>query len=384
MKIKQSTLEKTIKNITTIAGLKTQTQNIKLTMLASSGKLELFADNPSLYHTIYDVLEVDADANFNISVDLDDFRQMLNFFDKEEMLEFNFYSVRGGVQCYHGRCDVKSDNAESSCACSEADKQAIKKHLSDEDLDKDSYTVEINGLDLNKALSSVADFIADSSQSYKSITGAYFKFETKDNKTRLTCVGTDNMVLAINQDTILDKDYGINKEFILPKKSVISLLRLLSDKTVKITIKENLVLFKTGNAVISFFTINEKYPDYTAIIPKNLPKQIKFKTNIISDAMLKLSSLIKIDEIFKITVEKDKTSIALHGSKHVQAKKEVDNITNNSDETFSLLATPYGIQRAVKSLPDAEFLLCVDESTRPFVIKTTETNLQYVIMPSLR
>lgn len=85
----------------------------------------------------------------------------------------------------------------------------------------------------------------------------------------IKCVAADGHRLALT--SIEDENINAEARFILPRKSVLELIRLLGgegDASVKIQIGENRVRFLTPECIFTTKLINAQYPDYNRLIPK--------------------------------------------------------------------------------------------------------------------
>lgn len=377
--LKKVDIVNALASVINVTGKKRSRDEICLVLTSDGHKVEIFADNPEIYHTIYVKLEhVKTDEKFSAFLNLESFSEILALFDNEDEIKFHLDEV-------NNICKLTTESAEGTCHCAVSKTTNLSDLFSEEDLDSSLYSVSINSEEFKNAVNSVIDCVADTSASYKSITGAFFKIYSKEGVTNIDLVGTDNMVLAVNSSLKLEKDFQIQKEFILPKKSILALLKILNKDDVKISIKDNSVVFKANNTVVVFYTINEKYPDYSAIIPTNFGHLLDFKAGDFLKKLSKISTLIKTDECVKWHVSKSDSSLSLHGSKQYQANQKISDFSVLDDVDLNILVSHNSLNKTIKNIPSDVFRLCVSDATKPFMIKSVGIGeMQYVIMPSLR
>lgn len=380
LSLKKIDIVNALSSVVSVTGKKRARDEICLVLSSNGSEVEMFADNPEIYHTVYVKLaNVKTEQKFSAFLNLESFSEILSLFDNEEEINFSLDEV-------NNLCKLSGNGAEGTSHCAVLKHGNLDDLFSQEDLDPNLYSVSMNPDVFKNAVNSVIDCVADVSASYKSITGAFFKFYSNNGVTKIDVVGTDNMVLAVNSGIQLEKDFGIQKEFILPKKSIMALLKLMSSKDdIKMSIKENSVVFKTNSATVLFHTINEKYPDYNSIMPSSFGHLLDFKADEFLKKLSKISTLVKFDECVKWHVSKDSSSLSLHGSKQYQATQKINDFSTLDDLSLNILVSHNSLNKTIKNIPSDIFRLCVSDATKPFVIKSVGIgDIQYVIMPSLR
>lgn len=98
--------------------------------------------------------------------------------------------------------------------------------------------------------------------------GVYFDIGTEESK----FVATDGhrLVKYIKEDLSSDKDI----HFIVPEKALNLVQKALHDEECVLTITEDHARFKSGNTIVITRLINEQYPNYESVIPKDNDKTL--------------------------------------------------------------------------------------------------------------
>ncbi|QJC28389.1 DNA polymerase III subunit beta [Enterobacteriaceae endosymbiont of Plateumaris braccata] len=115
-------------------------------------------------------------------------------------------------------------------------------------------------------------------------------FQIKNNI--LNMVSTDGHRLSIC--SIVINEAIINYSVIIPKKSIIELLRLLNNNNdiVKIKINNNNISFNLKNLKFTSKLIENSFPEYTKIIPQNFYKIIKINRILFKNSLIRISILV--------------------------------------------------------------------------------------------
>ncbi|PAU94839.1 DNA polymerase III subunit beta [Aliifodinibius salipaludis] len=98
--------------------------------------------------------------------------------------------------------------------------------------------------------------------------GVYFDIGTEESK----FVATDGhrLVKYIKEDLTSDKEV----DFIVPEKALNLVKKALHDEECALTITEDHARFKSGNTIVITRLINEQYPNYESVIPKDNEKTL--------------------------------------------------------------------------------------------------------------
>ena len=171
---------------------------------------------------------------------------------------------------------------------------------------EDGETIKINNEMMHRIIEKTA-FAVSADMLRPALTGVLFEF--KDDK--LTTVATDGHRLAklsINKSTGIKED----KRIIIPKKFLSLILSALSgSEENNFTVTENHVMITLGRT--KFFTriIDEKYPDYSSVIPTENDKEINVKVEGFLSSAVRVSIFAnKTTQQIKLTISNNNIKIS--------------------------------------------------------------------------
>ena len=129
-------------------------------------------------------------------------------------------------------------------------------------------SIDVDALVLKEIIESTL-FAVSQDELKPSLTGVLFKF-SEDN---FTAVSTDGHRLVKYQikDFLSEK---IKEEIIIPKKFLSFLFTQLSEKKIKLSIGNNFITAHLDKDIITTKIIDEKFPDYDSVIPKENNKTL--------------------------------------------------------------------------------------------------------------
>ncbi|RDU72466.1 DNA polymerase III subunit beta [Helicobacter anseris] len=208
----------------------------------------------------------------------------------------------------------------------------------------------------------------DSNNQKISLTGALL--ELKDY--HFSFVATDTRRLALmRQDIQSIESFSI----ILPKKAINEIIKLFPDN-MEIYYSDTQLTIQ--NEYYSFFTklINDRFPDYEKIIPKEFKIQMKLPKDEIIDAIKLINSLstkfrmtFKQGEILFETMSNDSSE---------QAQTQIEFSTGLQEE-FSIGIDSRYMLDFLAHIETPEFEICINESNTPFIVKSG--NFSTIILP---
>jgi len=143
---------------------------------------------------------------------------------------------------------------------------------------------------------------------------------------KIRVVATDGHRLSYAESPIEDNS-DINAEVIVPRKTVMELLRLLADTEEKIALEigKNQIKFAFNNVTLNSKIVEGKFPDYTKVIPaayKNI-----FSVDRITLLQALQRAAILSNEKFRgvrMVLTKDSVSIISSNSEQEEAQEEVE------------------------------------------------------------
>lgn len=197
----------------------------------------------------------------------------------------------------------------------------------------------------------------------------------------LRSVATDGHRLAVS--TVKLATNSTEQQFIIPRKGVVELMRLLddSDDDVAVTITKNHIRVSAKDFTFTSKLIDGRFPDYQRVIPKGGDKQIIFDKDYLKQALTRVSILS--NEKYRgvrVSLSNGLLSLAANNPDQEEAEEqlEVDYMGEDLEIGFNvsyildvLSSIPTGEVRMTLSNPDSSLLLesLADEKS------------SYVVMP---
>lgn len=198
-------------------------------------------------------------------------------------------------------------------------------------------------------------------------------------------VATDGHRLALVMQASLngDPNSAIHQEVILPRKSVVELVKLLNDseEPVSIEIGQNQVRFTFSNIVMVSKIVEGKFPDYTKVVPNNYQNHITINRNLLLHALQRVSILS--NEKFsgvRLVLTQNSLRILCNNNEQEEAQEELEIEYNG---------LPLDIGFNVRYLLDVlnnlidEKIICSfgDVNSSALITRPENSDFKYVVMP---
>lgn len=193
----------------------------------------------------------------------------------------------------------------------------------------------------------------------------------------LELVGTDGYRLAYTKFPAHSK---LTKDYIIPRRSLQELIRILEGESVEITFAGTQVRFKVGDIELTSRILDGKFPDYAAILPKKKELSVTVAATALLQS-LKLASLFSRDSAYstKLTFEGKKLKIQ---ATSVQLGENTNEITLSAtvDQPLTISANAQYLIEALAHLSGDINLELVDAKS-PIVLRPKDRDYLYLVMP---
>ena len=240
--------------------------------------------------------------------------------------------------------------------------------------DEDAYAYEIPQATLREMFRKVS-YAASQDDTRRTLKGVLMSF--KDSK--LTMVATDGRRLALVENEIeFPKD--VEKDIVLPSKAVQELQRSLNGEEIaSVMIQKTQVSFKLGNITVYSKLMDDVYPNYRQVIPKETVEKITIDRQLLLDA-LDRASVMTMDEAHstKLIFSEGKLTVTSAASDIGEAKDEV--AIKYAGEPIEIIFNPSYVMDPLKAIDDDEITINLNNGHSPAVIKCSIPFL-YVLMP---
>ena len=234
------------------------------------------------------------------------------------------------------------------------------------------YTISSN---IIKEMLRKTFYAASQDDTRRTLKGVLMSF--KEGK--LTMVATDGRRLAMVENEI--EFPAINeRDIVLPSKAVQELIRSLpGEGEVKIIVQKNKICFALGNVTIYSKLIEDTYPNYRQVIPRETKEKIEIDRQLLLDA-LDRASVMTMDEAHstKLIFEDNKLIVMSATSEMGEAKDVVP--IKYAGEKIEITFNPSYVMDPLKAIDDDEITFNLNNGHSPAVIRCSIPFL-YVLMP---
>ena len=270
---------------------------------------------------------------------------------------------------------VTTDNYEATIQAQHAKDFPIIPGVSDKDT-----VVKMSAGKLLEALQSV--FIATQySEIRPEISGVFFHIF--DNE--ITLAATDSFRLAERVVKIEDVQTQQNDvSMIVPYKTAEELLRFLTGNAgdVELFIEQNQVLFKTNNKQLISRLVDGVFPEYKAIIPKQIQNEVVLNREEFINAVKLTSSFSGRGNNITITIGENKKFLELSSADSSVGENHYKIPIKLKGEPFSIVFNWRYLLDGLKIYSSEDITLGVNAADRPAILKNPiEARLVYVVMP---
>lgn len=201
----------------------------------------------------------------------------------------------------------------------------------------------------------------------------------------LMVVATDSFRLAEKK---LDRNYyELNEEDIavtIPLKTTLEILRVLkeSEENLDIFVNQNQILFKTGSLEIVSHLVDGKFPDYQAIIPKQVRSEVFVQRQELLNAV-KLTSAFssRINDV-TIKVGENKKFLEVYSASSALGENRYRIPVKTKGDNFVVVFNWRYLLDGLKIYKSENVTLGLNAPDRPVIVRSpNEESLLYVLMP---
>lgn len=240
--------------------------------------------------------------------------------------------------------------------------------------DGEAFIYSLPQVTLREMLRKVS-YAASQDDTRRTLKGVLMSF--KDSK--LTMVATDGRRLALVENE-LEFPKSAEKDIVLPSKAVAELQRSLAGESeVSILVQKSQICFRLETLQIFSKLMEDAYPNYKQVIPKECAEHIDIDRQLLLDA-LDRASVMTMDEAHstRLIFESGKLTVTSAASEIGEAKDEV--AIKYAGEKIEIMFNPNYVMDALKAIDDDSVTLDLNNGHSPAVIRCSIPFL-YVLMP---
>ena len=266
------------------------------------------------------------------------------------------------------RASISAGNARYKLAgMGEADFPKLPK-------DEDAFSYAIPQQTFREMLRKVS-YAASQDDTRRTLKGVLLSF--RDAK--LTMVATDGRRLALVESEVeFPKD--AERDIVLPSKAVAEIQRsAVGEGSLSLFVQKSQVCFSFDGVTIYSKLMDDAYPNYRQVIPRETAEEIVVDRQLMLDA-LDRASVMTIDEAHstKLIFESGKLTVMSAASDIGEAKDVVP--IKYAGEKIEIMFNPSYVMDCLKAIDDDEVKIDLNDGHSPAVIRCSIPFL-YVLMP---
>ncbi|MCQ2395791.1 MAG: DNA polymerase III subunit beta [Kiritimatiellae bacterium] len=240
--------------------------------------------------------------------------------------------------------------------------------------DADACTYSIPKQTFREMLRKVS-YAASQDDTRRTLKGVLMSFKNS----KLTMVATDGRRLALVENEV-EFPKNAEKDIVLPSKAVAELQRSMDGEgSLSLVVQKSQICFTLGNVTIHSKLMEDAYPNYRQVIPKETVEHITVDRQLMLDA-LDRASVMTMDEAHstKLIFEEGKLTVTSAVSDIGEAKDVVP--IKYAGERIEIMFNPSYVMDPLKAIDDDEVTINLNDGHSPAVIKCSIPFL-YVLMP---
>lgn len=231
--------------------------------------------------------------------------------------------------------------------------------------------------DFKLMVDSVEYAAADENQGRPLLSGVFFKYDGE----RLTTVATDTHRLAVRTKNM--PSAGDSMEYVLPRRAINVIKRLPSsdESELQIVFSKQQLTVETEGARIMSQLLEDSYPHYERVIPKEFTRKWQFDRDQFTSALKRATILAKESGFRGVFVsEGDKVLLKVRSEGIGEGTEEIDVVKEGED--IEIAFNLKYLLDAVSPVDEDGVVLEITESERPAVLRGSEEKEYFcVIMP---
>ena len=231
-------------------------------------------------------------------------------------------------------------------------------------------------------------FAASNEESRYHLNGVLFLQTKEGGGERLRMVATDGHRLSLI-DRVSQMIRGIEKGIIIPKKGVLELKRVISDKDegeVGIYFDPTHGFLKIGKSLIVIRLIDGEFPEYEQVIPKENDKKLMLNKSEVYGCLRRVSTMTsERGEGIKLSIKDRSIEFSTFNQDFGDAREEVE--VNYEGPSFEIGFNSRYLMEALNVIDTPEVLLELRDEGSPGIIKpvsSTGTPDQICIIMPMR
>ena len=194
----------------------------------------------------------------------------------------------------------------------------------------------------------------------------------KQNNNDLTVTATDSFRLS---RIVINNDHQFDFNIIIPNVALNELLKIIDDKSFKMKLSNNYVLFLTNDVELETRLIDGLYPNCDSLIPNSFTSKIAIQKQKLLNVIDRLTTILSLNNqaLIKMFINKKLTIETLNGD-YGQAKEVIELESSDLSSDFNIAISTKYISDALKTFDDDIVTLNFSGTTKPIIINGCKNN----------
>ena len=200
---------------------------------------------------------------------------------------------------------------------------------------------------------------------------------------KVNMVGTDGHRLAIIQKDLGDASKGDKLSYLIPKKALIELLKLMDDEdaTFSFSAKNNHMAFIQGDQVIVARKIDAKFPNYQQVLPSDNKLKVQVNRDILQHALKRVALLAdEKSKQVRLDIQSGNMTLTTDSTELGEAREEI--AVSYSGEDVSVGLNAKYVLDVLNVIDDEGVVLNLkDQNSSCLITSNGDKDYQSIVMP---
>ena len=198
----------------------------------------------------------------------------------------------------------------------------------------------------------------------------------------LRMVATDSYRLSV-KETTLETALPSNFEVNVPARALQELSRLVThteDEQLKVSVRQNQVLFTLGRVVLSSRLIDGQFPNYRQLLPETFEHELRLAGTELTDVVRRISLLAQKNAPLRLAFKPGELTVSAQTPDVGEALESLP--VAFQGEALEIGFNPEFLRAGLEAIDQGDVLLKLISPLRPGLIEAAdESRFQYLIMP---
>jgi DNA polymerase III subunit beta len=198
----------------------------------------------------------------------------------------------------------------------------------------------------------------------------------------LRMVATDSYRLSV-KETTLDTSLSAGFEVNVPARALQELGRLVThaeDEPLRVSVRQNQVLFTLGRVVLSSRLIDGQFPNYQQLLPESFEHELRLAGGEFTDVVRRISLLAQKNAPLRLAFAQGELTVSAQTPDVGEAQESMP--VAFQGEPLEIGFNPEFLRAGLEAVEEGEVVLKLISPLRPGLIESgDESRFRYLIMP---